>query len=67
MIFSGNFTVEQELSKTLYEHYSRTTLKKAMESISRSSNSFWKCDPAKHEQGETYVMFTELLQVLKLD
>jgi len=61
---SGNFTVERELSKDLYEYYSSSTLNQALEVVKRSSNEYWRCDPAKHSQGETYVMFTELLQVI---
>ncbi|KAF2355849.1 Protein of unknown function DUF4803 [Trinorchestia longiramus] len=58
----GNFTMEQELSRTLYEHYSRNTAHTALKVIARASNNYSRCDPLEHVQGDTYVMFTELLQ-----
>ncbi len=35
----------------------------AKTAISGASPAFWKCDPRRHEEGETYEQFKELLQV----
>lgn len=55
--------MEQELSRDLYDHYSRNTVLRALDVLGRASSTHARCDPEEHVQGETYVMFTELLQV----
>ena len=61
--FLGNFTVEQEVSKRLYLQYSEDIMKEAKGVLEEVPREFFRCDPRKHEEGETYVQLTELLQV----
>jgi len=35
----------------------------AKTAIQKASSSYWKCDPIKYKEGETYEQFKELLQV----
>ncbi|XP_076043891.1 uncharacterized protein LOC143026977 isoform X2 [Oratosquilla oratoria] len=58
----GNFTMEQQLSKDLYLKYSQDILQESKTTITKLENSFMRCDPPKHAEGETYIQVTELLQ-----
>ncbi|XP_069158749.1 uncharacterized protein [Procambarus clarkii] len=58
----GNFTVEQEVARRLYLQYSEDIMREAKAVLVKESREFFKCDPQKHVQGETYVQITELLQ-----
>lgn len=61
--FTGNFTVEQEVSKQLYMQYSADILNEAKSVLVQMPREFYRCDPQHHREGETYVQLTELLQV----
>lgn len=58
----GNFTMEQQLSKNFYLKYSEDILQESQAVLTKLENSFMRCDPYKHVEGETYVQLTELLQ-----
>ncbi|XP_037773340.1 uncharacterized protein LOC119569097, partial [Penaeus monodon] len=59
----GNFTLEQQLAQDLYLQYSEDILMEAKEVLELQSRDYMRCDPREHVEGETYVQFTELLQV----
>lgn len=59
----GNFTVEQEVSKRLYLQYSEDIMNEAKTVLEEVPREFFRCDPRHHEEGETYIQLTELLQV----
>lgn len=58
----GNFTVEQEVSKRLYLQYSEDIMNEAKTVLEEVPRGFFRCDPRHHEEGETYIQLTELLQ-----
>ncbi|XP_043229648.1 uncharacterized protein LOC122385438 isoform X2 [Amphibalanus amphitrite] len=58
----GSFTVEARLTAETYEQMSFEVASEAQHVIKDLSNSYWRCDPAKHEEGKTYEQVTELLQ-----
>lgn len=58
----GSFTVEARLTSETYEKITFEVASEAQHVIKDLSNSFWRCDPAKHEEGETFEQVTELLQ-----
>ena len=58
----GSFTVEARLTAETYEQMSFEVASEAQEVIKDLSNTFWRCDPAKHEEGKTFEQVTELLQ-----
>lgn len=58
----GNFTAEHEVSEKLYLQYSDDIMREAKKAIVNESPDFFRCDPRKHKEGDTYIQFTELLQ-----
>ena len=54
--------MEARLTAETYEQMSFEVASEAQHVIKELSNSFWRCDPAKHEEGKTYEQVTELLQ-----
>ncbi|XP_047739076.1 uncharacterized protein LOC108667065 [Hyalella azteca] len=58
----GRFETEMAAARKLYDHFIYSLTKTALKCTSRASNSFSRCDPVNHKLGETYEMFTELLQ-----
>ena len=59
----GNFTLETELAKQKFESQATEKLQALQEILPFMSRSYWKCDPDQHEEGETFVRVTKLLQV----
>lgn len=39
-------------------------VKSIKEALTLADQSYWRCDPQHHVEGETYIQLTRLLQVL---
>uniref|UniRef100_A0A1B6C7S2 Uncharacterized protein n=1 Tax=Clastoptera arizonana TaxID=38151 RepID=A0A1B6C7S2_9HEMI len=58
----GEFTVESKLMRERYMERMTNQVKSIKEALKLADQSYWKCDPKKHVEGETYVQLTRLLQ-----
>ena len=59
----GNFTLESDLARKNFESQATDKLLAVKGILPNMSRDFWRCDPAKHIEGKTYVRLTQLLQV----
>ena len=62
---SGTFTLERQLASSQEDRFSRQLRDAALPLMATLGNSIRRCDAKQPLQGETYVMFTELMQVRK--
>ena len=63
----GNFTLESDLARKNFESQATDKLLAVKGILPNMSRDFWRCDPAKHIEGKTYVRLTQLLQVRSID
>ena len=63
--FAGNFTIESETARSDFERRMMEKTHTAHNVLSQLPTWMWKCDTARDKQieNETYIQFTELLQV----
>ena len=54
--------MEARLTAETYEQISFEVASEAQHVIKDLSNEYWRCDPAKFEEGRTFEQVTELLQ-----
>ena len=65
-LITGNFTIESEMARAGFERRVTEKAEAARNVLSLLPTWMWKCDPpqAKYQENETFIQFTELLQVM---
>ncbi|XP_046390049.1 uncharacterized protein LOC124158779 isoform X2 [Ischnura elegans] len=58
----GNFTLEAELMRERVEARMDEKIQAARTAMGRASQELWVCDPSHHEENETFVQLTNVLQ-----
>lgn len=58
----GNFTREADLMRQRFEGRTNKTHIMLQKVMVRADNTLFRCDPVKHEEGQTYERVTKLLQ-----
>ncbi|XP_071446965.1 uncharacterized protein [Hetaerina americana] len=58
----GNFTLEAELMRERVEARMDEKIQAVRTAMTRASRELWVCDPAHHEENETFVQLTNVLQ-----
>lgn len=58
----GDFTLESDLSFKSFQDQSTDKLLAVKGILQNMDRDYWKCDPASHQEGQTFVRMTQLLQ-----
>ncbi|GLG92569.1 Uncharacterized protein GBIM_00223 [Gryllus bimaculatus] len=58
----GNFTQEATLLRDSFEERTRRQVEAVRAAMGSASRALWRCDPRVHQEGDTFVQLTRLVQ-----